>query len=123
MDSNTKCLEVLPYYNFVNEVTDEEEDVLLVAKPSLFTIGTITLLEPKIFTMVAVNAKNNMNGKTNIDAKININTNINTDMKIDIDEPIFYVPHTPCEILIDITPIWIKVKDTKMGESNLSEEV
>ncbi len=96
-------------YNFVNKVTDEEEDMLLVAEPGLFTIGTITLLEPKIFTMVAANAKINMNGKTNINAKININTNINTNMKINIDEPIFDVPHTPSEILIDTTPIWIKV--------------
>jgi len=30
LDSNTKCLEVLLYYDFVNGARDKEEDVLLV---------------------------------------------------------------------------------------------
>jgi hypothetical protein len=43
LDNNTKCLEVLFYYNFINSVMDEEEDVMLVTKSDLFTINTITL--------------------------------------------------------------------------------
>ncbi len=83
LDSNTKRLELLFCYNFINTITDEEEDMILVAELNLFTIGTITLLKPKIFTSVAVDAK------TNIDAKFDINTDIDIDMKINIDEPIF----------------------------------
>jgi hypothetical protein len=110
-----KCLEFLFCYNFVNEVTDEEEDVLLVAKPNLFTTSTITLPKPKIFTTMATNATTNMHAKIGIDAKI--------DMKIDIDEPIFDFSHTLNQISIDIMPIRMKVYDTKMGKWNIPKEV
>jgi hypothetical protein len=30
LDNDTKCLEVLLFYNFVNGITNEEEDMLLV---------------------------------------------------------------------------------------------
>jgi hypothetical protein len=100
-----KCLEFLFCYNFVNEVTDEEEDVLLVAKPNLFTTSTITLPKPKIFTTMATNATTNMHAK------------------IDIDEPIFDFSHTLNQISIDIMPIRMKVYDTKMGKWNIPKEV
>ncbi len=45
------------YYDFVNKVTDEEKDALLVVKLDLFTIGTIILLESKILAIVVVDAK------------------------------------------------------------------
>jgi hypothetical protein len=105
LDSNIKHLEVLFCYNFVNGVTYEKEDTLLVAKLDLFVIGTITILEPKIFTKVVANAKTNKHAKIGIDAKICVNTNINTNMKINIHEPIFYFPHTPDKFLVDTTPI------------------
>jgi len=43
LDNNTKHLEVLFYYNFVNGVTYEEEDMLLAAELNLFIISTIIL--------------------------------------------------------------------------------
>ncbi len=110
LDNNIKRPKVLFWYDFVNGIIDEEEDVLLVPKFDLFTIGTIILLEPKILVKVVVNAKISIdakigiNPKTNIDAKIDTNTKIGTDMKIDIDEPIFYFPRTPSKILVDTTP-------------------
>jgi len=64
LDNNTKRLEILLYYDFVNGITDEEEDVLLVAKLDLFAIGTITLLEHEVLATVSIDAK------TSIDAKI-----------------------------------------------------
>jgi len=45
------------YYDFVNKVTDEEKDVLLVVELDLFTIDTIILLESKILVIVAIDAK------------------------------------------------------------------
>jgi hypothetical protein len=100
LDNNIKRLKVLFCYDFVNEIIDEEENVLLATKLYLFTIGTITLLEPKNLVKVVVDAKTSIgaktsiNPKTSIDAKIDTNTKIGIDMKIDIDEPIFYFPHT-----------------------------
>jgi hypothetical protein len=55
------------YYDFVNKVTDEEKDVLLVVEVDLFTIGTIILLESKILAIMAVDAK------ISIVVQININ--------------------------------------------------
>jgi hypothetical protein len=57
LDSNTKWLEVLFCYDFVNKVTDEEKNELLVVELDLFTIDTIILLESKILAIVAVDAK------------------------------------------------------------------
>ncbi len=50
LNNNTKHLEVLFCYNFVNGVTYEEEGVLLVVELDLFIINTITLPEfiPKL---------------------------------------------------------------------------
>jgi hypothetical protein len=91
LDSNTKHPKVLLWYDFVKGVTDEEEDVLLVVEPYLFAIGTITLLELKILVTVVVDAK------------------ICIDAKIGTNEPIFELPHTLGEILVDITLARIKV--------------
>ncbi len=79
LDSNTKRLEVLFCYNFVNEVINEEEDLLLVTEPYLFVINTITLLKLKILVVVAINAKTSANGKTGTNAKIGIDTKTNID--------------------------------------------
>jgi hypothetical protein len=38
----TKCLEAFMGYDFVNGVINEEEEVLLVVEPNLFTIGIIS---------------------------------------------------------------------------------
>jgi len=116
LDNNIKHPKVLFCYDFVNEIIDEEEDMLLATKLYLFTIGTITLLKPKKLVKVVVDAKINIDAKTNIgaktgidpknsiDAKIDTNTKIGTDMKIDINEPIFYFPHRPRNFLVDTTP-------------------
>ncbi len=72
MDSNAKHPKVLFYFDFINGVIDEEEDMLLVIKTNLFAINTITLPELEILTTMAINAK------TSIDAKIDIDTKTNT---------------------------------------------
>ncbi len=74
LGNNTKRLEVLFCYNFVNGVTYEEEDMLLVVKLDLFTINTITLPESEILAMVVA------------DEKINVDTKISTYTKINIKE-------------------------------------
>jgi hypothetical protein len=48
LDNNTKCLEVLMCYNLMEGVRDEKE-IVFATKPNLFTLGTITLPEMKIF--------------------------------------------------------------------------
>jgi hypothetical protein len=72
LGNNTKRLEVLFCYNFVNGVTYEEEDMLLVVKLDLFTINTITLPESEILAMVVANEKINVDTKISIYTKINI---------------------------------------------------
>jgi hypothetical protein len=72
-------LRSLFYFNFVNEVINEEEDVLLATELDLFTINTITLLKVKILVAVAINAKTGTNGKIGTNAKIGIDTKTGTD--------------------------------------------
>jgi hypothetical protein len=48
LDNNTKHPKVLLIYNFVNIITNEEKDMLLLVEPNLFAINTITLPKPKI---------------------------------------------------------------------------
>ncbi len=62
LDSNTKRLEVLLCYDFANEVTNEEEDVLLALESNLFAIDTITLPKLKVLAMM-------FDAKTSTDAK------------------------------------------------------
>jgi hypothetical protein len=50
LNSNTKCLEVFLYYDFVNGITNKEEDVFLEVEPNLFAIKTIA------FTKIGNNA-------------------------------------------------------------------
>jgi hypothetical protein len=106
--SNTKRPKVLFCYNFVNKIINEKEDVLLVAKPNLFVIGTITLPKLKILLAMVV------------DAKIGTNAKIGSDMKIDINKLIFYFLRTLGKISVDTTPIQIKVHDMKIAKWNLS---
>jgi hypothetical protein len=112
---NNKHLEVSLCYDFVNEITNEEEIMLLVAESYLFAIGTITLLELEILVAVVADAKIGTNvkignvAKINIDEKFNINAKIdknpknNIDTKINIKYPNFDFPHTLRGILVDIT--------------------
>jgi hypothetical protein len=69
LDNNTKCLAVLLCYDFVNIVTNEEED-LLVVESNLFI--TITLPKPEILVVVAADAKININTKISMDPKIKV---------------------------------------------------
>jgi hypothetical protein len=64
LDINTKHLEVLVCYDFVNRFKNEEENTLLATKPDLFTINTITLPEVEILVIVLINVN------IDIDAKI-----------------------------------------------------
>jgi hypothetical protein len=140
LDSNIKRPKVLLCYDFINGVTNEEEDMLLVAKLDLFTIGTINLLKLKVLVVMCdaktnidakidTNAKIDINEKTSTDAKIDTNVEIDTntkigiDLKISIDKPIFYFPHPPEEISVDTTPTWIKMQDMKMAKWNLAKDV
>jgi hypothetical protein len=114
-------LKILLCYNFVNKVTNEEENVLLAAKLDLFTIGTIILPKLEVLAIMLVDGKTDINPKIGTDAKISTNVEINmdpkidtntktdTDMKISTDEPIFDFPHTPREISVDTTLTHIKV--------------
>jgi hypothetical protein len=45
-----KWPEVLLCYNYQNDITDEEEDIIFFIKPELFSIGTINL--PNTFQYV-----------------------------------------------------------------------
>jgi hypothetical protein len=110
LGSNTKCLEVLFCYDFVNEVTYEEEDVLLVVELDLFTINTITLPKSKILVVVVV------------DEKLDTDTKISTYTKINTKEQIFDFPHALGEILVDITPTQIKMQDMKITKWNISKK-
>ncbi len=119
MDSNTKRLKILLCYDFVNIITNEKENVLLVAKLDLFAIGTITLPKLKVLAITSIDGKTSTNPKISIDAKFGtnveidmdpiINTKINIEMKIDTDEPIFDFSHTPRDISINTTLIQIKM--------------
>jgi len=113
LESNTKCLEVLLYYDFGNGVTNEEEYMLLVVELDLFIINTITLLELEILAMMIVDAKISTNVEIDTNPKIGANTKIDIDMKINIDEAIFGFPHTLGEIMVDITLAQIKMQDMK----------
>ncbi len=57
------------YYNFINGVINDEENVL-VAELDLFVISTITLPELKILVMVVADAKIDTNTYIGIDTKI-----------------------------------------------------
>ncbi len=115
--------------------------MLLAAKLDLFTIGTISIPECEVLTIVLIDAKTNTNAKIgtnakididakiginveiNMDPKISINTKIDTNMKISTNEPIFDFAHTLGKISVNITPARIKVQNMKMPKWNLVENV
>ncbi len=82
MDNNTKCLQILLCYDFVNNVTNEKEDVLLATELDLFTINTITLSKLEILATMVANAKIGINAKIDTNAKISTNPKIDIDMKL-----------------------------------------
>jgi hypothetical protein len=79
---------ILFYYNFVNEITNEEKDVLLATEPNSFVIDTIILLDLKV-SVVVFHAKIDINAKIKMDPKTGTDTKTGTDMKISMDELIF----------------------------------
>lgn len=78
LDKNTKWLEVLFCYNFMEGVTNKEEDVLLFVDSNLFVIEIITLPKPKP----------------------KITTIVVTKLDIDNDDITFNFPHTPLETFL-----------------------
>lgn len=102
LDGNTKPHEVLLCYDFTNGVTDEEEEVLLQAKLNLFTIGTITLLESEIGTLV-------------------LTTKI-LGVYFGTEDLTFDFPHTLGEIEVDTIPMHIGVQDMKITHQNLLKD-
>ncbi len=57
LDNNTEHLEVLLCYNLMEGDIDKEKEIFFVAEPNLFTLGTITLPEPKNFSVANFGAK------------------------------------------------------------------
>jgi hypothetical protein len=47
LNGNIKRLQMVVTYNFLEGMTDEEEEISLTSKPNLFSIGIITLLDQK----------------------------------------------------------------------------
>jgi hypothetical protein len=66
LDNNTKRLELLLCYDFVNGITDEEKYVLLAVELDLFGICTIILPESRILATIVADAK------IDIDTKIGL---------------------------------------------------
>jgi hypothetical protein len=58
--------EVLLCYDYQNNIIDEEEDIIFVTKPKLFSIGTINLLEIIQFVKTTDVKIMDTNVKTNI---------------------------------------------------------
>jgi hypothetical protein len=83
LDANTKQPKVLLCYDFANGIIDEEEEILLQAKPKLITIETITLPKSSIV--------------------------LNVVPKIGLEELKFDFPHTPKDIPIDEVPAHLKM--------------
>jgi hypothetical protein len=99
LDNNTKGLEVLLCYDFVNGITNKEEDVLLEVEPNLFAIKTITL--PKLEILLAHV----------------------TSLEFNIKDFIFDFSHMLGKILIDVILIRIKVQDLRIAKWTLSKEI
>lgn len=91
-NSNTKCLEVFLYYDFVNGITNKEEDVFLEVESNLFAIKTITL--PKLEIM-----------RTHV-----------TSFEFNIKDLIFDFSHMLGKILIDVILTRIEVQDLKIAK-------
>ncbi len=86
MDNNNKHAEVLLCYDLMESVTNNIY-IFLVAKPYLFTIKTITLLELEIFNVAIFGAK------------------------INIEDFTFNFPNSHGQIWVDNTPMHIKVQE------------
>ncbi len=74
-------------YNLMEGVIDKEKEILLVTELDLFTLGTITLLEPKIPSVAIFGAK------------------------VDIEDLMFNFQHFKGQILVETMFICIKVED------------
>jgi hypothetical protein len=59
MHNNTKWQEVFLYYDFINEVINEEEDVVLETKPHLFVTNIITLLKLENLAVTIISLESN----------------------------------------------------------------
>ncbi len=123
LDNNTKHLEVFFCYNFVNGVTNEEEDMLLVAELNLFIISTIILSKLKILVMVWLMQKSIQMEKSILMQKSARIPKLVLIQKLVLIWKLILIPHILREISIDITLTWIKVQDMKMAKWNLLKEV
>ncbi len=63
-DGNLKNPIIFFYYNSIDGIIDEEEDVLLATNPFLSTIWTITLPKPKIITTIVTSLDSCMKNLT-----------------------------------------------------------
>jgi hypothetical protein len=95
--ANTKRLKDLLCYNLMEGVIDEEEEIFLAAKPNLFMLKTITLLEPKILSVVIFS------------------------VEVGTKDLMFNFPHFEGEISVDIVAR-IKVQELEIAQWMLPED-
>ncbi len=91
LDNNIQHLKVLLCYVLMEGVTNEEEKIFLTTKLDLFTLRTITLLKPDIFSVAIFGAK--------------VNTK----------DFMFNFPHYEGEISVDTTLACIKIQELEIA--------
>jgi hypothetical protein len=102
LDGNIKLHEVLFYFDFMNDVIDDMEGVLLQIELNIFTIGTITLLKLEM-------------GASVLTTKV-------FGVDFGIEDLIFDFPHIIGEIEVDTIPTCIKVQHMKIACWNLPKD-
>jgi hypothetical protein len=97
LDNNTKCFEVLLCYDWIEGVTNKEENIFLIIKLALFTLGTITLPKLDIFSVAIFGAK------------------------VDTKDFMFNFPHFEGEISVDTTLACIQIQELETKQWMLLE--
>jgi hypothetical protein len=85
-------------YDFINGITEEEEEILLAIEVDLFTIGIVYLPEIEL-----------------------VSVEINS-LEFNFEESKFDFQHVPSNILVDDTPTHFNDKDWEIAQWNLLEE-
>jgi hypothetical protein len=113
LGTNLKRLEVLLCFDYQNGIIDEEEDLMFVNEPKLFSIGTINLpletldivvvniIQPKIITKtIDFKVEPSCNFRSSAKTTLDKRPQVSLEDKVYLET---YYHHTPCQVQIDET--------------------
>jgi hypothetical protein len=117
LGAETRRPQVLVYYDMMEGLIDEEEDLIFEIEPKLFSISIINILDEKISLLNVAVTKVRINGESELEQgishqKVTKTIEFNVTLETSVEDKVYpkiYYHHNQVDIEVDETPTKIQV--------------